>query len=264
MTIAQRIEDGRWPTNDPLAGIPRNGLVVALDAGIASSYPGSGGTWYNLCDAPADGSAKSAYDVTANQLRWNGVAGRRSTAESWTPTVLQASCFVPQTTFMHSLHKAGAAFTIASVVSPIDFGYYQAVLDTGGSNSTNVGVEYCIRAQTGYTSISVTKGVSSTPAFSLMGTLPTAISRYNFIAATVQDGGSAGLYVNGEIETVACSYSSPTTGGLTGAKLMAAVTAANDPFNIGSRMALYLMWNRALSKGELDTAFGNLRNRWGI
>lgn len=42
-------------------GLPPS-TVFQLDAALASSYPGSGQTWANIRERPADGSAKTAYD----------------------------------------------------------------------------------------------------------------------------------------------------------------------------------------------------------
>lgn len=50
--------------------------VFQIDAGVASSYPGSGQTWANMREHPADGSVKTAYDF------W---LGRDNTANSEDP-----------------------------------------------------------------------------------------------------------------------------------------------------------------------------------
>lgn len=55
--------------------------VLDLDATIAASYSGSGTTWANYEDTPADSAAQTAYDFTNNGFTFTGSAG--SAAAYW-------------------------------------------------------------------------------------------------------------------------------------------------------------------------------------
>jgi hypothetical protein len=81
-------------------------LLVYLDAGISSSYPGSGFTWYDLSGAGRnfniDNSASFAYDSTNKWFNMGGQAGINY--ESTIPTGTDCTCvFIMKTTDSQAL-----------------------------------------------------------------------------------------------------------------------------------------------------------------
>lgn len=97
--------------------------VFDLDVTISASYPGTGQTWYNLCTAPADGSAQSAYDFVngatssseASDATFTGTAGDPAAYWLYASEDRQTIASNANTTFTNNLSKStgGTDFWIA-------------------------------------------------------------------------------------------------------------------------------------------------------
>ena len=267
MGISQRMATGGWPTSDLFPWVPGTALANAefiLDAGISSSYSGSGTTWSNLVAAPASGAAQSAYNFTTSGLTFSGTAGNKDAAEYFSTAGSGYATIGSNTTFLNSLHKSGAAFTILCVANISGAGNPSYFGTNGAANGP--GVELYLD---GSKRPILWIGNGSGQVLSVSTDVP-APNTYYVLAMSLSAGGSSFFHLNGSYLTVSgastftATYSSPSA--LAAAYAFQTFAAGNNalPAISGSRVPLFAMFNRAMTADELTICYNNLRTRWGI
>jgi hypothetical protein len=116
------------PYKAPMSSVVPS-CVSDIDASIARCYPGSGQTLYNIIQAPADGSASSAYNIQRGQSQSSGgddptPAGGVGTTGYFTfdGGDSMSIAALANTTFLESLHKTTGftPFWIAVAFRPGD------------------------------------------------------------------------------------------------------------------------------------------------
>lgn len=105
------------PPRQPMDTYGISNVVAQWDATLLGGYSGSGNSLPNLITTPADGSAKSAYDMTLNGLTFVGTVGdpaAKFTSAGAGYTELTSGV---NTSFIASLHKTtgGSDYTVAMV-----------------------------------------------------------------------------------------------------------------------------------------------------
>ena len=250
------------PTPGYVAGIPQNGLVALWDAGLVASHPGAGTTWTNLVAAPADGSSASAYNLTSTGTSFSGTAGRRSTTESlvFNTATSSALLFPSQTSFLDSFHKDGAAFTFAGVFHFVNVsGAQQFLISFAGGGG--VGIQFYLSS--GTLVFGLGRGGAGAVTIATSGTMLTAGAKH-FIALSLNENGGANasiFYANGAAHTFNGGYTSPSAAAATQVLTLSRNNAAETQAT-GNTVAMSALWNRALSKTELDQAYDALRGRY--
>ena len=259
--IIKNKEPVAYPSTSFVTGIPMSGLVALWDAGIAASHPGTGTSLKNLVAAPADGSAQTAYDLTTSGLTFNGTAGRRSPGDFLQSNGASRALVAANTVFSNSLHKATAAFTLLCCVQVPSVGAYETLCSTRPPLANSIGISVFI-APSGALEFGVNNGsgyvILSTAPF---GAITTGVP--HFIALSFANGSGGRWCLDGASSTFATSYASPTASDAAQALMFSAQdTSSANPLPAGSRVFSTALWNRALSKEELDQAFDALRGRW--
>lgn len=280
MSINHRINNGTWPSSDPLpGGLVRNGLVCAYDPGVYKDMR-------NLCANPADGSAASTYDMTLgpySEIR--GTAGRKSAGDYFRITGGSVSvegrttnasynqagyAYMPAspTPFVNSMHQTTANWTVAFVAYlPADLQETPPVFSTGTSWGTGTPGLYILHE--GGAGLRVGTSVSGGTFNDTHWKGPGQV-RWNFQAASLQGNVSLITYANGvlmeQLSSSSTSYVPNMTGnGTASATQMRLGSVSNAYWSVcGHRIGQFFIWNRPLSKAELDQCFEAVRRRWGI
>jgi hypothetical protein len=225
---------GLFPKSEP--SVPRNGLVFDIDATKASSYPGSGSTWFSIGGGPDvvpfTSSIFPTWDGTNKQFNFNGSSN-----------VLIGN-------FTSSL-------TTNTMITWIRVG---TINPTGAAEGggMNYGNRIISNAQANWNAISYDEGntrfrmVSAGGVNAVDANIQTN-TEYELIAA-VRESGSFRIYVNGVLEGTNTSLS-PDAGFISGSYLIGSRFISNPNTPQGyftgsiSRVAVY---DRVLNTEEIN------------
>jgi hypothetical protein len=260
------------------------GLVMHLDAGNSSSFPGTGTIWANLVASPADGSGQADYDWTRGTgPAFNGSAGGMSAAEYFSTSgneffSLTAGTSGPQ--FLKDMHKTGAAWTvelwiyIPSISGGNVHPFFQSgVSDQGGSDNSR-GVIYLdlssLNNSGGKHQIRIRRdagGASAFAAASDAGLTTGAVCQY---ALSYEADGTSFLYRNGDYDpvggndTFTATLSTPGSANPTNTPRMGTDQSTAQSLPTGSRFYIVRVYNAALTKAQLDQNWSANRGRFGL
>lgn len=258
-------------------GLVTNGLVCRLDAGNSSSYSGSGDTFGNLVSVPADGSGQSANDYTrgagggTDKPTFNGSAGGLSASEYWSFDGVDDTFQLSgsNTTFINSLHQDNAAFTlIAMMRTPALITPANTIFATHARTGNTRGIAFDINDSG--SSLRLFVGTNSLAALDVTSSVTLSTSTIYMVGVSINEAtGSNGLlfYANNGSKSTSSdtsTYSSPASGNAAATARIGSLTDNSKYFGTGTRFYQWLMYNRALSEGELDQNFNFLRGRYGI
>ncbi len=264
---------------DPFLLKNHEDLVFLIDVADSNSYSGSGSTLVNLCTSPADGSAASAYNFTLGAgFTFTGVAGdlKRTTYLTHAGAASSASIInvATNTTFIESLHKDNANWTAIVIWLKGSGGKanYGQLMSTGSYSPSSGMGWYSLNGANSRFGLNVVKSVSGQVALNVVGNEYIEYNSYNFMAVSINEASASGgfFYRNGKYDQTASSltfnptYSSPSTsaaqytlrlwnGGGSG--------GVTYPMNSTDRFIAAMMFNRALSKAELDDIYKALSAR---
>lgn len=283
---------GRIIPRSPLInGFVRTDLLFSLDTSRAESYPGSGTTFSNIITAPADGSAQTSYDYR------RGVSGSDGTdfpdfvgAPGLDPCYFTfdgtdrissnvAVGSVP--TVLRQLHFANKKWTVevwayyngtTSNVAPL---FDTGTSDQGGADISR-GVVFgdtgTLQQTAGRFRVRVLRDTGGASALAVQSDASLTAGNIYMLAASIDGSGaeSSFLYRNGAYDPVASSntftgtYSSP---GSTSTANNSKICARGDgAFRVtsGTRVYLVRVYQRNLSKSELDQNWANDKYRFGL
>jgi hypothetical protein len=252
---ASQTDEGR--THIATKGIVQSGLVLNLDAGVSSSYPGSGNTWTDLSGKGNNGTLVNGVGFDSGNggsLVFNSINKRISSNlvyELFDEYTL--SCWMRRLSdndFQVLIageigNNMGMGIRISS--SSLLFHTYDGdIISGGGGDRTLLHVNDVINENTWY---SVASTVVRTE------TIPHS-SAYSLTSGIVK------LYVNGE-ELGISSFSNVrlyTNRWLT----IAAPSSTTLPRNFIGNVAQASIYNRALTAQEIQQNFNAYRGRFGI
>lgn len=254
------LDSGKPTLVQTLSGLGlASNLQIALDAGDPASYT-SGQKWLDLSGngqdffLGADGTASSA-DPTF-------VAGGRRSYFSFDG----GDYFTYDTTnetWMDSLHKDNAAFTVAQWIFRVPGQAAGLWGDNAVGTLTNHGVDFRLAASN-ICQLIVANG-SGVTARTISSTATAASAQWYFIAMSVDEAGNAYTFqLNSTQEAGAASYSSPSSSAASQAFNIGARGAAGTPLSSGHRMASSAIWTRALTAAELNLFFNATRGAFGV
>ncbi|WP_448191441.1 phage head spike fiber domain-containing protein [Azospirillum sp. sgz301742] len=223
---------------------------------------GGSSQWINLANDISGATVASDYDLTISGLTFNGTAGRRSAGECLQTAGSGYAQLPANTPFANTLHKSGAAFSV------LCFGYMNAgrfsLVNTGPGSSTDTGVLF------DYLSGTLRYYVSNGSVNTMNKSTPLSLSAgIHALGLSFFDGASSFFYFDGGCVSVGGANT------WTGTYAASTASAALLPLQIGRQSTVspddagqsrfvQAMWNRALTKTELDQAFDALRGRWSI
>jgi len=244
------------------------GLEALIDAGDARSYAGSGQTVTDLSGKGLDCWLGKTSGADTNEPTFSGVAGRQSASDyfafaaSASPGVVAAKS---KTTWVNSLHKDNATFTLA--------GWFYATADSGSGASffqsgdpTDPGIWIYIGQpalgsdnKLGFRKYS--NGGASEQVITDAGpTVP--FGSWAFVAVSFNEAtGALITQVNGtQVTESGKTYSTNATADIAGISLNTSPHTASS----SARVASVAGWSRALSAAEMTSLFEASRAKYGV
>jgi hypothetical protein len=244
-------------THIALNGVNQTGLVLNLDAGSTSSYPGSGVTFSDL-------------EGNHNFTLTNGPT--YSSTDNYGAIIFDGSndyALVTGGIPLTSPTSLTNNFTIEQIFKPTAyqgsnyFGLTNMLMNKGTASTYN----YATQVTTD-TSFSFIKRTSPESLQSHNFTVPSMLNRVNSVTLVIQNGN------NTSIDTVDCYYNGEFVSSLS-ISGDAIAAADNEPFYLGGLSntagTMFIgsyysgrIYNRALSAAEIRKNFQSVRYRFGI
>lgn len=228
----------------PSASIATAGLVLHLDAGNTSSYPGTGPTWTDLVASRVFTLTNGPTYNSSNGGHINFVASSSHYAE----------CSSALTSLTTWTCEAWVSYTGTNGVNPA------IVTDIQGSNKVN----YIIGVPDGVTSPRISVGTFATNWRSLTpGFLPTISNWYQVVGTFDGATHTFNLYINGTLNaTQTLTAPSGAYGsGATGIRLMRRWDSADY---WGGGLGVVRIYNTVLNSTSISDNFQAQRTRFGL
>jgi hypothetical protein len=238
--------------------IVRSGIILYLDANVASSYPGSGTTWYDISGnsndftfASYNGGSNPVYTSSSNRNYFQ-FTGINAPAASY-----QGGGYMTRGASINMSYSTTSVWFNNNTSSP----KVMILGGTGYESAMYQGVEiYLNGLAIGYMSTRITAG-GNTAYNDLHSTYS-----YNtwYQLTQTYDGTTQSLYINGVLYTSAAKSGTQTTPNkhyMVGAHHVA--SGAPGEFNNGA-IGQYLIYNRALTAAEVLQNFNATRKPYGI
>lgn len=221
------------------SGLVTNGLVADLDAGEATSYPGSGTTWYDLSGNSNNGTLVNSPSVYSDSLGFNGSTSYVNLGQNFNYTSQDFT--VAMWIYINSY--------TTNVLNQGPIPYYKGPYQVSGyyGSITATGQATFITNQSGANQMT-TSSYSSIP----LGTW--------LYWVTVRSGSSATIYVNANNSNLSnATHTNP-------ASAISDFYLANYSNYIYSNMKIgrFSMYNRALSSSEITQMYTTTRTRYGV
>lgn len=242
------------------------GLKLALDAGDADSYTGTGQSWLDRAGNGYDFFRGANNTATTDDPSFNGTAGRLSSGEYWSFDGGDYFTYDgANEAWMNNLHKAGARFTLA-FWSYLPLGTAtQSYCGTQGSSETNTGISLRPRGSAGNNRFVIRVG-NAGAAVASFGMGDSLWDQWALNAISID--ATAGTYVgfiNGVAESGSLAYSSPATGNANSTMQIGARGGAQTILASGARFGMFMGWEgAALTQGQLTALFDATRGRFGV
>ena len=221
--------------------VVQSGLVLNLDAGASTSYPGSGTTWTDL-------SGNGNTGTLTNGPTYSSANGGSIVFDGSNDYVRLANPPIQGT----------GSFTIISI-SKLTGGSGGRVVLAGGSDSTTgfYAHHYAFNAQGG------TKWIS---AWGSASSASLSIQDYDFTSyhyrASVYDGSTHTTYIDGIQGTIASKTNSNLDNPSYWSIGSAGGTVGGN--NFGGNISVVMAYNRALTAAEIQQNYNALRGRFSI
>jgi hypothetical protein len=241
-TWASQTNTGR--THIATKGIVQSGLVLNLDAGASTSYPGSGTTWTDLSGGGNTGTLTNGPTYNSANGGFIGFDGSNAYVDFGNNATLYNAY---NTTFTQE---------------------FAVILISGASTSRTifrVDDWSRISTQISTSSISFTIGYSS-PIDSLAYSATINYNQWYLITTVWTKLNTQQIYLNGTLvaqRTPTISNYTGVTGTSGGANLGRGHTSPYTN-NINANIAFFRHYNRALSAAEISQNFNATRGRFGI
>lgn len=261
---------------------PPNAVTDDLVAQFDAKDYTSGTNWSNNVAAPADGSAQIAYDFEltgdpaitntgADDAYWDLDGDDYFTLDS------------ANTAFLSAMHKAGSEFTVeiwmqwagtpSSNIAPL---FDSGSSDVGGSDLSkgiiflDLGNNVVDSQTAGRMRLRIKQDSGGTSSFNVQSDAAIPSGAVQMCAVSFKAGNTSFLYRNGAYAQVSATdtftgtLSSPGTSDSTNRTRIGARGDGTFRVPTGTRVYLARIYNRALSKAELDQNWDATRGRYGL
>lgn len=249
--------------------------VLDLDATVAASFPGSGQQWLNLTTAPADGSAKTAYDfdlgltnsAAADDPTFTGTADTQSAYFSLDGAdFFDFSSGTTTPSFLKNLHKTtgGQAFWIAVGVRVIAGTTTQSLFGYRTTTATSRGIRFDISTAERLT---LAQGNGSATVNGTSATTLSSGTDYLLIVSAPAGGGTIRFWFNTlTAEEVSLTYGATSTDPAASSVPKIAACGAGTGQNImnnTTRIYSFAMGNEYLDNTKAGMIISHMNARHG-
>lgn len=246
-------------------------LQLCLDAGDVNSYSGSGQSWLDLSGNGYDFFRGANGSAAADDPTFNGSAGALTSSEYWG---FDGGDFFTydsaNETWMQDIHKDNATVSFAFWVysKAIAASGNEVLIGTNGSGASPTGFRMYLFQGGGQAAFFVQNGGATVLQISSLAEgLTASDNTWHFVALSFAEGVGATWQIDGTqaVEVDSTAYSSPASGDASQTMCLAnAGSGGIATLDNGSRLAMALVWSRALSATELMDLFNATRDRFGI
>lgn len=238
-------------------------LVLCLDAGDEKSYPGSGQSFLDTSGNGSDFFLGADSSATATDPTFNGLRGRRSSAEYF--SFDGGDYFDRGTTdaWVNALHKNNAALTFLTWIYFGGFGSLQAICGTS-AQATVIGASLYV-STTPDLNFVVSSGDGSFE-LSASGLTPTS-GAWQMVGVSVNEATGAGgglFFRNGTTASFNSTYAAPSASNAAFTFKIGAVQGGIVPLVNGSRMACFAAFDTALNEAQMDAIYDASKGRFGL
>lgn len=225
-----------------------SGLLLYLDAANISSYPGSGSIWNDLSGNGFNATLLGTTLPTYSSANGGGIVFGASSDQ-------RADCGT-------SSALALIDYTVCGWVNPNSFGGASKGRIINRDNGSNSGYSMFIDNSNVVNGISVDNSDGTGSFYSIAN--QTTLSTWVYFCVSFQNSGATGtaiIYKNGVSIGSSSTVTSPTS--TTGNMLIGNRQTFFDR-NFDGTIAVAMVYNRALSSGEITQNFNVHRTRYGI
>ena len=223
-------------SNSSTGGIPSDGLLLHLDAGNTTSYPGSGNTWYDLASSPAANNATLVNSPAFSSSNSGYLTFAKAASQSAT---VSGNNIVPAAAYTKAVW-----FNLADLSS--DHNLVSSA--TGGHFMFFSGTNKLYSGHANW--VSYTQFESS---------ISFLASVWYFVVLTYTTSDGMKLYVNGTLDSTYTANKTAHAGD--GSTNIGRFGAGN--FLNGS-VAQVLTYNRAISEAEVLSIYNASKSRYGL
>ena len=245
-TWATQTNEGR--THIATKGIVQSGLVLNFDAGVSSSYPGSGTTWTDLSGNGNNGTLTNGptyNSANGGSIVFDGVNDKVIVPynSNLNPSNVTISVWFKRTSTIYYSHFAGLPAS-NSTWNPPYISYGLEFISTSDQPAFILGFSN--------TTFSYTTATASAS---------TAVGLWVNVVGTY-DGSFSKIYVNGQLAT---SIAETRTLLTTSANfVLGTETQGTSLYPLNGNIANTQIYNRALTPQEIQQNFNATRSRYGI
>ena len=225
--------------SSPKISVPISGLLLYLDAGNSTSYPGSGTTWFDLADTPTTNNATLVNSPTYSTNNGGYFTFAKTASQSAT---VSGNGMVPSAAYTKSVW-----FYLNDLTSDHNL----VSSDVGGHFMFFSGTPKLYCGHANWTTGGAYTQYPSTTNFSA-GTWYHAVLTY-----TTADGMK--LYVNGTLDSTYTANKTAHIG--TGETNVGRFGAGNF---LNGRVSHVLTYDRAISDNEVYSIYNSIKSRYGL
>jgi hypothetical protein len=234
-TWASQTNTGR--THIATKGVVQSGLVLNLDAGVSSSYPGSGTTWTDL-------SGNGNNGTLLNGVGYVGTNGGALSFDGVDDNITTGKVLVPRT---GQFHIEGWCYLNQTNIN--------CMFVTQYNNDSDAGRFLCFFGNDGTIRMHDGGGV-------MTGTTPSySANQWYYVAFQRDSSNLCNIFVNGVKQTTGATKT--TT--LENTNTIIGIRGSNTSgIFYNGRMSNVRIYNRALTAAEIQQNFNAARSRFGI
>lgn len=242
-----------------------SGLKAALDAGDASSWPGSGQTWLDTSGTGSNFYLGTSSGTDSADPTFNGTVGGLSSSEYWSFDGADYFTVVGgNPAWVNTMHKKSAKVAWASWVRPASVNLQTIFANLNNNLGAGIGFAAYLRAE-GTFRVRV-RGNSATAKEITTSATYTA-NNWLFVSGRIDEsessnGASVGL--NDTFEDFSSTYATPSTSDAA-IPLTIGSCGTNEPIENNGRMAQQAFWTETIpSKADLLSLFNATKGRFGL
>lgn len=243
--------------------------VFDLDATLVPSYGGAGQTWANLVPAPADGSAKTAYDFYLGRTSSPSTDDPTFTGSAGSPSAYFLSdgsdCFqIPvNTQFLKNLQKTtgGTPHTLALAFRAGPVGTSYTLMATNAA-STLVGARVSVNTS-GLVQLFYRGDTAA--AASPSGALPALVEGTNYLYVATVDPATGAIkqWLNSLTGVSGTVVFNSCTSDASGLLTVLSSSNGSSPAPNGTRVYAASVFNAVLSDAQISALFSAYNTRHG-
>ena len=234
--------------------LPSGGADAGISNAVASPASGVHRNDYFLISGDISGTSTT-------RPTFNGTAGDASVSEYYGFDGGDMLHIRTPTTFIKSLAKNSADFTLLAAVYPTSAANNAIIVSTESGAGLN-GIIW--RWEPGPIARLRVKNASGN-ALDVTTTETINLNAWNVIGVSVDEAATTGHFiVNGVVESFTSTYSSPTTSDPTVLRVASLTDSVSQAFDNGDRLGELVAWNAGIGSAGLITASSALESLRGI